>query len=250
VSYLMCGINSIFWNEFPFLKFETPSVLSSLDLWMSVIMCASKRSRDISDENVQMKKRCLWFPDVEEEDEEENREGGGEEINEKESEDENMEEEGLPNINEIKLNGLPIDGIYPRKPKFGRKIDNLIDDIIRKSQRHTENQNSYALIPTPDTTIWIPSSIGPHPATDQRYLSRSHNPPFPTHEIEAVETQPQSRNESNTTHSDWFVFANDGQDPLPSPLWRRSSSSSLKEDSSSSSPSSSSDECEDMAVIP
>jgi hypothetical protein len=211
-------------------------------------MCASKRSRNeiFPDENSnQMKKRCLWSLAEEEEESEtgeEKREGEEIHDTEYEDEDENMEQESFPNIHEIKLNGLPFDGVYPRKPKFGRKIDSLIDDVIRKSQRLTEKQNSYALIPTPDTTIWIPSAIGPHPCTDQRYLSRNSNPQSSLEEIEHAEAQPQSRSET-TTHSDWFICTNDEPDP-----W--DGSSSRQEESSSSSPSSSSDECEDMAVIP
>lgn len=151
-------------------------------------------------------------------------------------ESDDMEEEMLPNIHEIKLNGLPLEGIYPRKPKYGRKIDVLIDDIIRKSQRQSESQNNYALIPTPDTSIWIPPAIGPHPTTDHHYISRH-----------PVPSDSGVHHSENRTHSDFFLPDENGateNSTMSNPyLSLRNQVNRNRDDSSS-------DECDDMVLNP
>jgi hypothetical protein len=218
------------------------------------MMCAYKRSHDDlyhadeTDDNNTFKRRCKTSWSESEDNEDSLNECELSEYNRNNREDDrrvyehsdDMEEEHLPNISEIQLNGLPFDGIYPRKPKFGRKIDALIDDIIRKSQRQTESQNSYALIPTPDINIWIPPSVGPHPRTDSSYLSR--HPPL-IHEEKGEHASPSS---DTTTHADWFSAEQPDPPPdLPLPYGPLRGSGSRNRDESSSS-----DEYEDMAIIP
>jgi hypothetical protein len=215
------------------------------------MMCAYKRPHDDfyhadayeTDEN-SFKRRCCssWSENEDNENSLNEYENNEEEEDHQVSErSDDMEEEYLPNISEIKLNGLPIDGIYPRKPKFGRKIDVLIDDIIRKSQRHTESQNSYALIPTPDTGIWIPPAVGPHPRTDSSYISRH---PSRSHEDHEEDHSAPSSSSTTTTHSEWFS-ADQGDDPPSLSYGPLRETSSRNRDESSSS-----DEYEDMLIIP
>jgi hypothetical protein len=217
------------------------------------MMCAYKRPHDDlyhadayeTDDN-SFKRRCCssWSENEDNENslnEYENNENDEEEVQQVSDRSDHMEEQYLPNISEIKLNGLPIDGIYPRKPKFGRKIDVLIDDIIRKSQKHTESQNSYALIPTPDTGIWIPPAVGPHPRTDSSYISRH---PSRSHEDHEEDHSAPSSSSTTTTHSEWFS-ADQGDDPPSLSYGPLRETSSRNRDESSSS-----DEYEDMLIIP
>lgn len=222
---------------------------------MRTMMCAYKRSHDdlyhvnetdeTSDNNLS-KRRC--FSSWSENEDNENSFNEFEQYDNNNEEEhtlfecsEDMEEESLPNISEIKLNGIHIDGIYPRKPKFGRKIDVLIDDIIRKSQRQTESQNSYALIPTPETSIWIPPALGPHPRTDSSYLSR-HPPRI--HEDHEDYPSASSCLSHTTTHSEWFSPDQGDEDPPLSYGPLREGGSRNRDESSSS------DEYEDMLIIP
>lgn len=198
------------------------------------LTCSSMNLQTQEEEDVPIKKPCYWKDD---EDSAQNNDDVQRNYDLSIAHDDDMEEERLPNINEIKLDEFPIEGIYPRKPKYGRKIDLLIDDIIRKSQRQSESQNNYALIPTPDTAIWIPPTIGPHPTTDHRFISRHPS------SNETIGSNSQSHHDDTTTHSEFFI--SDETTPSSANLYL-----SLRNQSNRNRDDSSSDEYEDMVVMP
>jgi hypothetical protein len=130
---------------------------------------------------------------------------------------------------------IDVDPLYfsPRRRGI-RHVDEIVDDLIRKSRRRSWEQQSVAsIVPPSDFALSIPTNIGPHPGTDMHYLSRSQC-------SRGVELLPSSHHQHHThtaspttdtmTHQEWFALGYGGDENI------------TRDDEYSS------DDCEDMIV--
>ena len=146
-----------------------------------------------------------------------------------ENDDDFYDEEEPINHTETMPRRSTLDPLYFSPGQKGRHIDILEDDLIRKSRRRSMEQTSVASsIPASNFAVILPPAIGPHPATDVRYLSRQAM----DHAFRHSHTERrQSDTPDTVTHQEWFALSGYGNNSMPS-----------YEESYDS------DDCEDMVV--
>lgn len=93
-----------------------------------------------------------------------------------------------------------------RKPKYQRKVDFLIDELIKKSRKKYEYDWAPATSTSSEYTgmeLCIPGAVGPSPFTDNRLYRRplEHKPVDVSQEDECTAYDKYS---GNVSHSEWF----------------------------------------------
>ena len=114
----------------------------------------------------------------------------------------------------VRRSGLDPLYFLPRQ-KGVRHVDFLEDELVRKSRRHSWEQQSVSSSVTPsEFALIFPSSVGPHPTTDMRYLSHSSRSTGQGTEVhegfshrQEAPRHTSSHTSSSVTHSDWFAMS-------------------------------------------
>lgn len=93
-----------------------------------------------------------------------------------------------------------------RKPKYQRKVDFLIDELIKKSRKKFEHDWAPATNTPAESTgmeLCIPAAVGPSPLTDNRlyHIPLKHNVVTVPQEDE---TTAYDKYSGNVSHSEWF----------------------------------------------
>ena len=110
-----------------------------------------------------------------------------------------------------------------KSQRYEKKVDYLVDEIIKKCTRLNVKHNSISGAVSPDSIVDIPSAIGPHPLkslslsvivpiesilspSNLKLLNKSFSPNINNTNDDKKRFQSHS---GNVTHSDWFIEETD-----------------------------------------
>ena len=114
-----------------------------------------------------------------------------------------------------------------KSQRYEKKVDYLVDEIIKKCTRLNVKHNSISGAVSPDHIVDIPSAIGPHPLrslslsvivpiesilspSNLKLLNKSFSPNSNTMMNNNIDDKKRFQTHSgNVTHSDWFIEETD-----------------------------------------